>query len=256
MRPALDPTGHRVPRTKPTCLFHTWRPHRWRPFALVLHLHQHESSRNLHLQYLAKNQSTQRCQSLITQGTTIHRSSNHTWSSTAHGCAGARTRRHTGAFILERAGKGGRKDLASKHIEVGRGSSQVWERARPTSVRRGWSGHPGASMRGNLCMRFLGAHSWPGLGHRGWDGCRVAGHARRSGGRRAAWARDATKPTSFSLVWPPISPDFWTEVHQRTYTKVVDLLTLYNFYKGRQVFTSTVWAGTTGKVHVFQGANE
>jgi hypothetical protein len=31
-------------------------------------LHQHESSRNLHLQYLAKSQSTQRCQSLITQG--------------------------------------------------------------------------------------------------------------------------------------------------------------------------------------------
>jgi hypothetical protein len=68
MRPALDPTGHRVPRTKPTCLLHTWRPHRRRPFALVLHLHQHESSRNLHLPYLAKNQSTQRCQSLITQG--------------------------------------------------------------------------------------------------------------------------------------------------------------------------------------------
>jgi hypothetical protein len=68
MRPALDPTGHRVPRTKPTCLLHTWRPHRQRPFALVLHLHQHESSHNLHLQYLAKNQSTQLYQSLITQG--------------------------------------------------------------------------------------------------------------------------------------------------------------------------------------------
>jgi hypothetical protein len=68
MRPALDPAGHRVPRTKPTCLLHTWRPHRRRPFALVLHLHQHPSSRNLHLQYLAKNQSTQHCQSLITQG--------------------------------------------------------------------------------------------------------------------------------------------------------------------------------------------
>jgi hypothetical protein len=68
MRPALDPAGHRVPRTKPTCLLHTWRPHRRRPFVLVLHLHQHQSSRNLHLQYLAKNQSTQRCQSLITQG--------------------------------------------------------------------------------------------------------------------------------------------------------------------------------------------
>jgi hypothetical protein len=37
-------------------------------FALVLHLHQHQSSRNLHLKYLAKNQPTQRCQSLITQG--------------------------------------------------------------------------------------------------------------------------------------------------------------------------------------------
>jgi hypothetical protein len=68
MRPALDPAGHRVPRTKPTCLLHTWRPHRQQPFALVLHLHHHESSRNLDLHYLAKNQSTQRCQSLITQG--------------------------------------------------------------------------------------------------------------------------------------------------------------------------------------------
>jgi hypothetical protein len=68
MRPALDPASHLVLRTKPTCLFHTWRPHRQRPFALVLHLQQHESSRNLHLQYLAKNQSTQHCQSLITQG--------------------------------------------------------------------------------------------------------------------------------------------------------------------------------------------
>jgi hypothetical protein len=68
MRPALDPVGHRVPRMKPTCLLHTWRPHRRRPFSLVLHLHQHQSIRNLHLHYLAKNQSTQRCQSLITLG--------------------------------------------------------------------------------------------------------------------------------------------------------------------------------------------
>jgi hypothetical protein len=66
MQPAVDPARHRVPRMKPTCLLHTWRPHRQRPFALVLHLQQHESNRNLHLQYLAKNQSTQRCQSLIT----------------------------------------------------------------------------------------------------------------------------------------------------------------------------------------------
>jgi hypothetical protein len=68
MRRALYSAGHRVPQTKPTYLLHTWRPHRQWPFALVLHLHQHQSSRNLHLQYLAKNQSTQRCQSLITPG--------------------------------------------------------------------------------------------------------------------------------------------------------------------------------------------
>jgi hypothetical protein len=68
MRPALDSAGHRVPRTKPTCLLHTWRPHRRRPFALVLHLDQHQSSRNLHLQSLAKSQSTKCCQSLITPG--------------------------------------------------------------------------------------------------------------------------------------------------------------------------------------------
>jgi hypothetical protein len=68
IRPVLDPADHRVPRTKPTCLLHTWRPHRKRPFALVLHLHQQESSCNLHLQYLAKNQFTQCCQSLITPG--------------------------------------------------------------------------------------------------------------------------------------------------------------------------------------------
>jgi hypothetical protein len=68
LRPALDSAGHRVPRTKPTCLLHTWRPHRQWPSTLNLHPHQHQSRRNLHLQYLAKSQSTQRFQSLITPG--------------------------------------------------------------------------------------------------------------------------------------------------------------------------------------------
>jgi hypothetical protein len=49
MQPALDSASHQVSRTKPTYLLHTWRPHRPRPFAVVLHLHQHQSSRNLHL---------------------------------------------------------------------------------------------------------------------------------------------------------------------------------------------------------------
>jgi hypothetical protein len=41
-------------------------PARHRPFAPTLHLHQRKSSRNLHLQYLAKSQSTPHCKSLIT----------------------------------------------------------------------------------------------------------------------------------------------------------------------------------------------
>jgi hypothetical protein len=60
------PVCHRVHRAEPTCLSTLWRPHRLRPFAPALHLHQRKSSRNLHLQYSAKSQSTPRCQSLIT----------------------------------------------------------------------------------------------------------------------------------------------------------------------------------------------
>jgi hypothetical protein len=41
-------------------------PARHRPFAPTLHLHQHNSRCNLHLQYSAKSQSTPRCQSFIT----------------------------------------------------------------------------------------------------------------------------------------------------------------------------------------------
>jgi hypothetical protein len=41
-------------------------PARHRPSAPTLHLHQHKSSHNLHLQYSAKSQSTPCCQSLIT----------------------------------------------------------------------------------------------------------------------------------------------------------------------------------------------
>jgi hypothetical protein len=41
-------------------------PARHRPFVLALHLHQCKSSRNRHLQYSAKSQSTPSCESLIT----------------------------------------------------------------------------------------------------------------------------------------------------------------------------------------------
>jgi hypothetical protein len=65
MRLALDPVGHRVPRTKPTCLSRPWKLHTHRPFALVVHPYQRKSNCNLHLQYYSKSQSTPHCQSLI-----------------------------------------------------------------------------------------------------------------------------------------------------------------------------------------------
>ena len=48
-RPHSIPSGHRVPRTKPTCLSTPRRPLWLRPFALVLHLHQRKPSRIVHL---------------------------------------------------------------------------------------------------------------------------------------------------------------------------------------------------------------
>jgi hypothetical protein len=64
MRPTLDSAGTRSLERS----LLVFSPPGGLTGALVLHLHKHQSSRNLHLQYLAKNQSTQRCQSLITQG--------------------------------------------------------------------------------------------------------------------------------------------------------------------------------------------
>jgi hypothetical protein len=51
MHPAPILVGHWVPRTKPTCLFTPWWSPRHRPSTLVLHLHQHKSSRKLRRQY-------------------------------------------------------------------------------------------------------------------------------------------------------------------------------------------------------------
>jgi hypothetical protein len=64
--PHLISFVHRVHRAEPTCLSTPRRPHRLRPFALALHLHQRKSSHTLYLQYSAKSQSTPHCQSLIT----------------------------------------------------------------------------------------------------------------------------------------------------------------------------------------------
>jgi hypothetical protein len=58
-------------------------PAKRRPFAPTLHLHQRKSSRNLHLQFSTKSQSTPRCQSLITARSdhppVLGRSGPHQW---------------------------------------------------------------------------------------------------------------------------------------------------------------------------------
>jgi hypothetical protein len=59
-------------------------PARHGPFVPTLHVHQCKSSRNLHLQYLAKSQSTPCCQSLITSWSDhpplLRRSGSHLYS--------------------------------------------------------------------------------------------------------------------------------------------------------------------------------
>jgi hypothetical protein len=51
--PHLISFDHWVHRAEPTCLSTPRGPHRLRPLAPALHLHQRKSSRNLHLQYSA-----------------------------------------------------------------------------------------------------------------------------------------------------------------------------------------------------------
>jgi hypothetical protein len=66
MQPALDLAGYRVLKSGLLVSPLLGGPARHRPFAPTPHLHQRKSSRNLHLQYSVKSQSTPRCQSLIT----------------------------------------------------------------------------------------------------------------------------------------------------------------------------------------------
>jgi hypothetical protein len=74
-----------------------------------------------------------------------------------------------------------------------------------------------------------------------------ARHPARTDGRRraSACAHQATgRPVwiSFGSVWTNFSPNFWTEVVQAINRKFVDQSTLYNFYKGRMAFFSTICA--------------
>jgi hypothetical protein len=48
--------------------------------------------------------------------------------------------------------------------------------------------------------------------------------------------------SSASTVWPPITQNFETKVDKEINSKVVDLLILYHFHKGRIAFFSTMFA--------------
>jgi hypothetical protein len=52
------------------------------------------------------------------------------------------------------------------------------------------------------------------------------------------------------------SPIFQTKVHNELITKVTDLVTSFNFYKGHVVFFSTVCAQKTCQDADFLGADE
>jgi hypothetical protein len=81
--------------------------------------------------------------------------------------------------------------------------------------------------------------------------------------RRATPARCARalerlvrQPFRLSLLRPRLSQKFPTKVHLEVNGKVGDLTTLYNFYKGRMGFFSTICAQNACQLGCFHGANE
>jgi hypothetical protein len=74
--------------------------------------------------------------------------------------------------------------------------------------------------------------------------CLVGRRRRRRGPARATSSVGANRRGSISNgpVQTRISPNFPTKVDQGVNRKVVDLVFLYNFYKGRRVFSSTIFA--------------
>jgi hypothetical protein len=83
-----------------------------------------------------------------------------------------------------------------------------------------------------------------------------ARRARRSAALWSAGARDLALIVPTNPVWLACSPKIWIEVHCRVNSKVVDQVSLYNFYKGHPMFFSMVWEGTSSKVLVFPGTDE
>jgi hypothetical protein len=93
--------------------------------------------------------------------------------------------------------------------------------------------------------RSRGAGHWEGT-LRPWEGARRGRRSDKARGRDSA--HDAAKLCHCVPVWTRKTLKSWIEVHKVVNRKVVELTTLYNFYKGRMVFFSTDFAQTTAKL--------
>jgi hypothetical protein len=78
----------------------------------------------------------------------------------------------------------------------------------------------------------------------------------RDASTTACSGRQRSKTIQTSTLRSHFSPNFPTEVDQVDNRKVLDLIPLYNFHKGRMGFFSTIFAQIASKVCCFLGACE
>jgi hypothetical protein len=105
-----------------------------------------------------------------------------------------------------------------------------------------------------------GGSAWAATTHGPGDRSRPR-HASPAGSQRgwratACSGRQRPKTIQTSTLRSRFAPNFPTEVDQVDNRKVVDLIPLYNFYKGRMGFFSTIFAQELCQVGSFLGAGE
>jgi hypothetical protein len=160
---------------------------------------------------------------------------------------GVRQRRGAGTAAAPVAGSGPSGRRRQDRRARTRGTRRVAQgECGKKAARRKWGGGLRRADRGTEA--YLGVRA-----QRDCDAGRCATPASRVTPR--VW-RDWP---SLKFVWPCLNKFFskiLTEVVQGVDSKVVDLIILYNFYKGRMAFFSTLCAQIASKVCCFLGACE
>jgi hypothetical protein len=110
-----------------------------------------------------------------------------------------------------------------------RAGSAVWPVCRHR-VARPWTHRHRTQGLGSAALKLLDAGRPRRACTAGTTACR-RGRARAA--RRRRTRRSGCFPIRLSTLWPNFTQIFATEMPQIIYTKVVDLLTLYNFYISR-----------------------